>query len=152
MPNQIPPPPQPSGGTRRAAIPPPTVGVRTPAVHPGGLAAGTPQLAKDTAQPQVATRAASALTFSDLPVGFEPRDGDVLVVHYGAVKVPLPSGKFGSIEVGGESYTRQLRAGDDVGEQYERVYGFLKGRAERAAQEKVKGWYSQFSKSEGGAT
>lgn len=145
MPASIPPPPPPpSNGGRRMAIPPPTATSSRQPVHPGGQTVPAPAPA-----PKGPPEQRPPLNFSDLPVDFEPRDGDVMVVHYGAVKVPLPAGKFGSIEVGGESYSRQLRAGDDVGEQYEKVYGFLKGRAERAAKEKVTNWHSQFSKGEG---
>lgn len=159
----IPPPPpppsqsQPAGATRRAAIPPPSGAVQPP-VHPGGLVPESAPEKRYWKDPNATPRDPNAptpqsgpcaLTSEDVKAGFEPRDGDVLVVHYGAVKVPLPSGKFGSVEVGGESYTRQLRAGDDVVEQYEKVYDFLKGRSERAAREKVKEWYAQFSKGEG---
>lgn len=77
-------------------------------------------------------------------VEFEPRDGDVLVVSYPEVKLPLKI-KFAIVDVGGTSYTRTLRAGDNVQEQYSKVYAFLKRNAERDAIEKVKHWDSAFS-------
>jgi hypothetical protein len=44
---------------------------------------------------------------------FEPRDGDVLVVSYPEVTLPLPK-QFSMMKFGGLIYTRQLRVGDDV--------------------------------------
>ncbi len=74
--------------------------------------------------------------------GFEVRDGDVLRVTYAEVKLPLRA-QFAVITIGGEAYTRQLRAGDDVVEQYDRIYEFLRKRAERDAVVKVKMWNAE---------
>lgn len=79
--------------------------------------------------------------------GFEPRDGDMLTVSYPEVKLPLRA-KFAIVDVGGLSYTRTLRDGDDVGEEYDRIYAFLRQRAERDAVEKVKMWNAEFSGSD----
>jgi hypothetical protein len=141
-----PPPPPPTGGTRRVAAPPPP-----PAGAARAQAAPPPAPAK-TAAPAGSPAPEAAplsLTFDDLPPGFEARDGDTLHVTYGAIKLPLPAGRVGMVEVGGESYTRVLRAGDDVGEQHAKIYMWLKGRAERAANDKVAGVYAQFSSKEG---
>jgi hypothetical protein len=48
-----------------------------------------------------------------LTPGFEARDGDVLVVTYPEVTLPLPK-QYSMMKFGGAIYTRQLRAGDDV--------------------------------------
>lgn len=72
------------------------------------------------------------------------REGDVLVVAYGEVKLPLTS-RFGSITVGGLIYTRQLVDCDDVETEYQRIYDFLKRLAERDAREKVKAWNAEMT-------
>jgi len=58
------------------------------------------------------------------------RDGDTLVVKYPEQKIS-PPGTYSSITIGGAWYTRQLVEGDDVEVEYERVYAFLRARAER---------------------
>lgn len=132
----IPPPPTATGGTRRVAAPPP----------PPGAAGSTPPGGGSSTSPAPATnQERRELTFDDLPPGFEPRDGDVLHVTYGSVKLPLPNGRVGMIEVAGESYTRTLRAGDNLGETHSKIYSWLKARAERAAHDKVQTWYAQFN-------
>lgn len=81
-------------------------------------------------------------------VGFDVREGDVLVVHYPEVTVPIAP--YASVKVGGLIYTRQLVKGDDVAKQYDRIYAFLKGRAERDANEKVKAWSAEMAKARSG--
>lgn len=73
------------------------------------------------------------------------RDGDVLVVTYGEVKLPFSSTKFGSISVGNVIYTRKLVAGDDVEVEYDRTYAFLKRLAERDAKEKLRVWSAELA-------
>lgn len=50
---------------------------------------------------------------SPIPPGFVPRDGDVLVVTYPEVTLPLPKA-YSMMKFGGLIYTRTLRDGDDV--------------------------------------
>jgi hypothetical protein len=72
------------------------------------------------------------------------RDGDVLVVSYPEVKIPLAT-KFSNIVVGGLIYTRKLIEGDDAQLEYERIYAFLKAMAEKDAREKVRLWTEELS-------
>ena len=65
-------------------------------------------------------------TAIDEPI--DVRDGDTLVVSYPEVTIPIV--QFGFVKVGGSTYTRQLRAGDDVGHEYDRIYAFLQKRTE----------------------
>lgn len=64
------------------------------------------------------------------------RPGDVLVVSYPEMKIPIPD-TFGNITIGGLIYTRQLLDGDDVSAEFERIYEFLKQKAIRHGREKV---------------
>lgn len=66
---------------------------------------------------------------SPVPPGFEPRDGDVLVVTYPEVTLPLPK-QYSMMKFGGLIYTRQLRAGDDVDATLEAISSWLRRRAE----------------------
>lgn len=120
-------PPQPSGGaapgTRRMASPPPP---------PSGALPASARQEKPVADARV-------LSFSDIHPGFEPRDGDVLVVSYGEVTIPMPK-PYSNVKVGGGIYTRRLLEGDNAVEQYERVYKYLKAVSERTAQDKVETW------------
>jgi hypothetical protein len=45
--------------------------------------------------------------------GFEPRDGDTLVISYPEVTLPLPK-QYSMMKFGGAIYTRKLQAGDDL--------------------------------------
>jgi hypothetical protein len=74
----------------------------------------------------------------DVPIDFEAREGDVLVVSYPEVTIPLR--QYASAKIGGLIYTRKLQAGDSVAEQFEKVYAFLVKRAEADAREKVRRW------------
>lgn len=71
-----------------------------------------------------------------VPEGFEARDGDVLVVGYPEVTLPLRV-KYAVLKVGDCSYTRQLRAGDDVNEQFERINRWLSNQVESDIKRKV---------------
>lgn len=61
--------------------------------------------------------------------GFIPRAGDVLVVAYGEVTLPLPK-QFAMVRFGGYTYTHQLEAGDDVDERARAISQWLSQRAE----------------------
>lgn len=61
--------------------------------------------------------------------GFEARDGDVLVVAYPEVKLPLRV-QFAILNVGGISYSRMLRAGDDVNAEYTKISTWLARQVE----------------------
>lgn len=75
---------------------------------------------------------------------FVAREGDVIVVSYPEVKIPLAT-KFGNIVVGGLIYTRHLVAGDSVETEHKRIYAFLKRMAERDAREKVQTWTEELA-------
>lgn len=75
------------------------------------------------------------------PAGFEAREGDVLVVSYPEVTVPVV--QYSAVKVGGLIYTRRIQKGDDPNEQYEKIYAWLKRKAEKAANEKVADWSKQ---------
>lgn len=71
------------------------------------------------------------------------REGDVLVVSYPEVKIPLA--KFTFATVGGLIYTRRLVPGDDIQNEYDQIYAFLERNAERSAREKVRKWAAELS-------
>jgi hypothetical protein len=71
------------------------------------------------------------------------RQGDVLVVSYPEVKIPVA--RFNIVSVGGLSYSRQMNKGDSVEQEYDRIYAFLRGTAERDARQKVKLWAEELS-------
>jgi hypothetical protein len=72
------------------------------------------------------------------------REGDVLVVSYPEVKIPLAT-KYSTITAGGLIYTRRLVPGDIAQIEYDKIYGFLKSMAERDAREKVKLWTEELA-------
>lgn len=72
----------------------------------------------------------------DPPPDFEAREGDVLVVSYPEITIPLK--QYASCKVGGLIYTRRMLAGDSVADQFERVYRYLEKRAEADARDKVR--------------
>jgi hypothetical protein len=72
------------------------------------------------------------------------RDGDVLVVSYPEVTVPLTT-KYASVKIGGLIYTRRLVAGEEVQAEYDSIYRFLKGMAQRDAHEKVRVWTQELA-------
>lgn len=76
-------------------------------------------------------------------LGFAPRDNDVLVVTYGEVKVPVI--QYSTVSVGGLTYSRQLRVGDNPQQEYENIYGFLRLNAEKTAVEKVRLWADELA-------
>lgn len=72
------------------------------------------------------------------------REGDVLVVSYPEIKVPLTT-KFASVTVGGLIYTRRMNLGDVVQVEHDKIYAFLKRNAEHQAKEKVREWTEELS-------
>jgi hypothetical protein len=72
-----------------------------------------------------------------VPEGFEVRAGDVLHVAYPEVTLPLKI-QYAMLRVGGIAYTRMLRAGDDVNEQYTKIFTWLAAQAERDIARKAK--------------
>jgi hypothetical protein len=71
------------------------------------------------------------------------RDGDVLVVSYPEVKIPVV--QYGSVTVGGLIFTRKLNDGDNVSDEFDTIYRFLKTKAETLAADKVKTWAAEMS-------
>lgn len=72
------------------------------------------------------------------------REGDVIVVSYPEVTIPLPT-KYATVKCGGLIYTRRLVDGDNVQIEHERIYAFLKRTAERDAREKVRVWSEELA-------
>lgn len=77
-----------------------------------------------------------------VPDGFETREGDVLVVAYPEVTLPLRV-KYAVVKVGDCSYTRQLRAGDDVNEQWEKINRWLTAQVEADVRRKVAAYMAE---------
>lgn len=69
------------------------------------------------------------------PPDFEAREGDVLVVSYPEVTIPLR--QYANAKVGGLIYTRKLREAESVDEQFDKIYKYLARRAEKDAREKI---------------
>lgn len=78
-----------------------------------------------------------------IPPGFEPRDGDVLVVTYPEVTLPLPR-QYSMMKFGGAIYTRTLRAGDDVDQTLTAITGWLSRRAESEGVAKYRRLVAEF--------
>lgn len=74
---------------------------------------------------------------------FEPRDGDILVVSYPEVSAPIGGISFSNIKVGGFIYTRKLVAGDDVSEQFTKIYKFLEAKSLETGRQKLAVWRSE---------
>lgn len=72
---------------------------------------------------------------------FEAREGDVLVVSYPEIKLPIA--QYASVTVGGVTYSRKLATGDDPQAEYDKIYDFLKRNAERDAATKVRLWSTE---------
>lgn len=72
------------------------------------------------------------------------REGDVLVVSYPEVKIQVAP--YSTVGVGSNLYTRKLIDGDDVQEQYDRVYNWLKSASEKSAREKVQLWSAELER------
>lgn len=82
-----------------------------------------------------------------VPDGFEVRDGDVLVVAYPEVSLPLKV-KYAMLNVGGCSYTRQLREGDDANEQFERINRWLSAQVEGDIRRKAAAYLAELEGAE----
>ena len=77
--------------------------------------------------------------------GFLANEGDVLVVSYPEVKLPIAGSRYAMVSVGGLIYTRKLREGDDVQAEHDRIYGWLRTNAERSAREKLEAWAAELA-------
>lgn len=84
-----------------------------------------------------------------LTPGFEPRDGDVLVVSYPDVTLPLPK-QYAMMRFGGAIYTRQLRAGDDVDATARAISGWLTRTVEADGVAKYRRLVAEFVRKSGG--
>lgn len=78
-----------------------------------------------------------------IPAGFEPRDGDVLVITYPEVTLPLPKA-YSMMKFGGFIYTRQLREGDDVQEMATTISAWITRVAEREGSAKYRRLVAEF--------
>lgn len=78
-----------------------------------------------------------------VPPGFTPRDGDILVVTYPEVTLPLPK-QYSMMKFGGAIYTRQLRAGDDVDATLSAISTWLTRRVEVEGGAKYRRLVAQF--------
>lgn len=76
------------------------------------------------------------------PEGFDARDGDVLVVAYPEVTLPLRV-KYAVLKVGDCSYSRQLREGDDVNEQFVKISRWLSSQVEGDIKRKVTAYLAE---------
>jgi hypothetical protein len=74
---------------------------------------------------------------------FEPRDGDILVVSYPEVTAPIGGISYSSIKLGGFIYTRKLVVGDNVNEQFTKIYKFLEAKSLETGRQKLAVWRSE---------
>ena len=77
----------------------------------------------------------------------QAREGDVLVVAYPEVTVPIA--QFSGVKVGGLIYTRKLIEGDDVEEQYRAIYDFLKAKATADGRIKIQEYRDELNRLRG---
>lgn len=70
--------------------------------------------------------------------GLVAREGDVLVVNYPEIRVPVAP--YCTVGVGGLVYTRQLRDGDDPEQEYRRIYDYLDRQVKADARVKIAQW------------
>lgn len=110
-----------------------------PPIRPGSR----PSLPQDEVQPERRRVEVSDPARFDVPADFEARDGDVLVVSYPEVTLPLPQ-KYATVKIGGWIYTRKLAAGDDLREQATKIYEFLSNHAKRYGVAKVREFATEF--------
>lgn len=75
---------------------------------------------------------------------FEVRDGDVLTVSF--PEATLSVAPYSTVKVGGLVFQRQLRAGDDVNLEHDRIYAFLKRKAELIGREKVEHYLAELER------
>lgn len=78
-----------------------------------------------------------------LTPGFVPRAGDVLVVSYPEVTLPLPK-QYAMMRFGGWIYTHQLEAGDDVDTRARAIAAWLTQRAEAEGSVKYRRLVAEF--------
>lgn len=85
-----------------------------------------------------------------LSAGFEARAGDVLVVSYQEVTLPLPKA-YSMMKFGGLIYTRQLREGDDVAAEAATISKWLTKTAETEGVAKYRRLVAEFVRDKGGS-
>ena len=86
-----------------------------------------------------------AVVFKDRPPeGFEAREGDVLFVSYSGAKLSIA--QYSNVELDSASYSRKLRDGDNVAEEWDRVYTFLKNKAVAGAKEKLRTYADELNR------
>lgn len=96
-----------------------------------------------------AARAARRIEISDpnlkwdIEAEFDVREGDVMVISYPEITLPLPKA-YSSVKIGGWIYTRRLCAGDNLREQANKIYDFLSAHAKRHGVAKVREFAEQF--------
>lgn len=126
-------------GGRRAAPPPPGA----------GKVQRLPEAAPDDADRGPTEPPVAPIVFNlDDVVDLEARDGDVLVVSYPEVTLPL-STKYAMVKVGGSIYTRRLLQGESARDQFEKIYRFIAAANERAAQSKLSMYDAELRKARG---
>ena len=94
-------------------------------------------------QSQDAARESAEVSKQDIDAGFEPRDGDRLVVTYSPAKFSL-QGTYSSVELDGATFSRSLQEGDDIDETFDAVYSFLARKCKAEARAKLEWFVTQF--------
>ena len=79
----------------------------------------------------------------DIEAEFDVRDGDVMVISYPEITLPLPKA-YSSVKIGGWIYTRRLCAGDNLRDQATKIYDFLSAHAKRTGTAKVREFANEF--------
>ena len=75
---------------------------------------------------------------------FEVRDGDRLTIMYQGCKLTIA--KYSTIELDAGIYSRTLAPGDDPVAEWDRIHGYLKGRALAGAREKLATFADELAK------
>lgn len=83
-----------------------------------------------------------------IPAGFEAREGDVLVLTYSEVTLPLPK-QYAMMKFGGAIYTRKLCAGDDVEKERVAISAWLTRVVEADGVAKYRRMVSDFLRNKG---
>lgn len=117
--------------------------VRRQITKPGSSSETSSSPSAHLERPSARAGEVERVSLADIEPDFEVRDGDILVVSYPEVTLPLPA-KFSGVKVGGWIYTRKLRDGDNATEQASKIYAWLSRVAERTGAEKVKLWATEF--------
>ena len=82
------------------------------------------------------TNTEQPIHLTEKPVSsFEVRQGDQMTVMYRGAKLQIAP--FSTAELDSASYTRMLEPGDDLIEQWDRIYLYLRDRSLAGAREKL---------------